>query len=176
MRYNAPFENLTQGRPLARASAANLPQLFREAVNDGWVRAATGAWLLKRFLVTYGGSLSSFPDLTSCEATVNGRGVPDLDLSSAGIDRAWELAVRGYAFAMAALWQLNQMPDHPTASAYITLSSLEVDGAMLCTGYVTIVTDHENEPSYLGESLDAFSDPILIVESADCVELIQDSR
>jgi hypothetical protein len=170
MRYNALFAEIADEKLLGGVSQADLTGLFRQAVGEGWVRSECGAWLLKQFLATYSGLRISFADITGYEAAVNGRGVPDLDLRSDGIERARDLVKRGYAFARMALFRLGEMPDHPPVTAYISISPAEVDDGVVYTASVTFVAHHDGEPPYICSVEDVTSNAVLAVESADCTE------
>jgi hypothetical protein len=170
VRYNAMFAEIADEQTLGGVSQADLPDLFRQAVHEGWMRDETGAWLLKQFRATYSGSRAAFTDATGYEASVNGRGVPDLDLNSDGIERARHLAARAYAFARMALFRLNELPEHPPATAYISISHLEMDDSEIYTGNVTFVTQHDGEPPYVGSVEDTTANALLAVDSTDCTE------
>jgi hypothetical protein len=53
----------------------------RQILKDGWWMK-TGAVLLREFLRGYHGDRDRFAIIASYESAVNGRGIPDLDLSS----------------------------------------------------------------------------------------------
>ncbi len=164
------FAEIADEERLSRVSQTDLPDLFRKAVAEGWLQDEHGAWLLKQFQATYSGSRTASSDLTSYEASVNGRGVPDLDLQSDGILRARELAKRGYAFARMALFRLNELPDHPAITAYVSISPVEMDEGNFYTANVTFVAFHDGEPSYAGRVEDLTANAVLAVDSWECTE------
>lgn len=168
MEYNNAFSEIVDRRSLSEAGLHDLPDLFRLAVREGWVRDERGAWLLKQFLATYSGSREDFTDLTGYEAAVNGRGIPDLDIMSQGIERARILSKRAYAFAKAALHRLTEIPNHPRGYAYISISSLEIEKRQVYTGSVTFVTLHHGEAPYLESIQDVTSAAVLAVDSTEC--------
>jgi hypothetical protein len=166
MRFNAVFADLVGEGALRDVSIADLPELFRSAVDDGWTMDERGAFLLRRFLATYSGSPGAFSDVTGYEAAVNGRGIPDLDLAVAGKARAAVLARRGLAFAQGALQRLDaDYPDHPSADAYVSIGQVDMDDEILYVGDVTFVTVHEGEPPYLAD-LDRVADGAVLVIGA----------
>jgi hypothetical protein len=170
MRYNAIFAQIADEKSLNRVSEADLPEPFRRATSEGWLRDEHGAWLLKYFLETYSSSPAAFADVTGYEAAVNGRGVPDIDLTSDGLDRARDLAKRAYAFARVALYRLSRVPGHPLAAAYVSISSLEMDGDEIYTGSITFTTPHEGEPRYVDNVEELTSNAVLMVDISDCIE------
>jgi len=174
MRFNAMFAELVGEDALNGVSRKDVPEGFRKTVDDGWTCDERGAWLLRDFLATYHGSPEAFIDVTGYEAAVNGRGVPDLDLTIRGKALAVVLARRGVAFARAALYQLNaHHPDHPPAIAYVTINELDLDDEDIDDGIVyeanvTFVAAHDGERPYLGD-LDAVSGSALAaIDSAEC--------
>jgi hypothetical protein len=170
MRFNAVFGDLVDEQSLSDLSRGDLPDLFRRAVEDGWTTDERGAWLLRRLLATYHGSPEAFSDTTGYEAAVNGRAIPDLDLSARGKARAVALARRGVAFARAALYQLNvDHPDHPPATAYISITDLDLDLDIRYEGNVTFVTEHDGEPPYLGDLAAVTGNAVLAIDSTDCL-------
>jgi hypothetical protein len=157
MRVNARFADLVGAEGVGDTSAGDLPAVFQAAIDDGWTVDERGAWMLRRFRATYHGSPESFTDLTGYEAAVNGRGIPDLDLTTDSRDRAVALARRGVAFAREALRRLDaEHPDHPPAVAYVSISEVDMDDEVAYAGDVTFVTAHAAEPPYLVD-LDAVS-------------------
>jgi hypothetical protein len=168
MRSNAVFADLVGVVP-SEAPGDDLPDLFRWAVAEGWTADERGAWLLRRFLATYSGSPEAFRDLTGYEAAVNGRAIPDMDLTVSGKARAAALARRGVAFARAALSRLNaEHPDHPPAVAYVSINEVDMDDEVLYVGNVTFVTAHEGEPPYLRD-IDGITDnAVLTIDSDEC--------
>jgi hypothetical protein len=162
MRFNAMFAELVDVAALEDVTTAQLPELFRSAVADGWTVDERGAFLLRRFLATYSGSPET--DVTGYEAAVNGRGVPDLDLAVTGRARANALARRGVGFARAALGRLDaDYPDHPEADAYVSIAEVEGDGEILYVADVTFVTTHPGEPPYLEAPESVTANGVLVV-------------
>ena len=168
MRFNAVFADLV-GEVPPEVPGDDLPDMFRWAVAEGWTADERGAWLLRRFLATYSGSPEAFSDVTGYEAAVNGRGIPDMDLTVSGNARAAALAKRGIAFARAALSRLNsEHPVHPPAVAYVSISDVDMDDEVLYVGNVTFVTAHEGEPPYLPD-IDGITDnAVLAIYSEEC--------
>jgi hypothetical protein len=70
-----------------------------------------GALLLGALRCSYSGRRSLFTDVTSYEAAVDGRGVPDMDLPYRGPRRVDMLIRRSYSFACEALSQLSRIPE-----------------------------------------------------------------
>ncbi|MFJ9779104.1 hypothetical protein ACIRSS_05950 [Amycolatopsis sp. NPDC101161] len=67
-------------------------------VRQGW-RIIDGALLLSRWYDSYHGDRSTFSQVVDYEVAVNGRGVPDLDLTEGRNKRVPKLLRRGMAFA-----------------------------------------------------------------------------
>jgi hypothetical protein len=168
MRFNAVFADLVGEESLRDGTGGELPGLFRLAVDDGWTVDERGAWLLLRFRDTYFGSPGNFTDVTGYESAMNGRAIPDLDLTVAGKTRAVALAQRGVAFVRAALHRLNMgHPDHPPTTAYVSIS--EVDRGDY-DGSVTFVTAHAGEPPYLADLDGITANAVLAIDSTECLE------
>jgi len=165
MRFNAVFADLVGVAAVGDAADADLPGLFRAAVGDGWTTDERGAWLLKCFRATYSGSPDAFRDVTGYEAAVNGRSIPDLDLTVGGPARAVALARRGVAFAQAALRRLDaDFPGHPRAVGYVSISAVDLDDEIVYVGDVTFVTEHPGEPPYLEDVERVTANAVLAVE------------
>jgi hypothetical protein len=111
------------------------PQLA-EVVDEGWFEL-DGAYLLKAWHASYHGP--RFDD-TSYEIAVNGRGIPDLDLTEIGAARAKRLLERGIAFARAALSRARDAIPHVEMYAYVSAAPVLCDPAQI-TGHVTFCTD-----------------------------------
>jgi len=158
------------GEPaLSGASLADLPELYLNAVNAGWVKAENGAWLLRLFSDRYPACIDSFADITDCEATINGRGIPDDDLGRTGMERVRKLATRGYAFACTALYSLNQRGDHPPFLSYISVGLADVEDGAIYTGYVTFTAMRDGEPPYIKDITAIESSAVLVVNSEECM-------
>jgi hypothetical protein len=171
MRLNAVFAELVGEDALSGVSPNDVPAEFRQTVDDGWTRDERGAWLLRDFAATYHGSAEAFVDLTAYEAAVNGRGVPDLDLTIGGKARAAVLARRGLAFARAALHRLNtDHPDHPPVVAYVSISDEDPADEIPYEGAVTFVTAHDGEPPYVRDLEAVTANAVLAIDSTECLE------
>ncbi|MEV0315527.1 hypothetical protein [Nonomuraea fuscirosea] len=154
---------------LEGASLEDIPEAYWAPLREGWMCDKTGAWLLRSFKSSYFGPHCSPDDVVGYEASVNGRGIPDIDLSSTGIQRARELAKRGYAFARTALFGLRRMTDHPIMEAYISICRVDDSGDDdLYTGSVTFASPRPNEANYLEDVEDIRDCAILILEISDC--------
>ena len=171
MRFNAVFADLIGDGALGDVSGGDLPDLFQRAVNDGWTSDERGAWLLRRFLATYSGSPDAFTDVTGYEAAVNGRGIPDLDLTAGGKARAVALARRGVAFARAALTRLNaDHPGHPPATAYVSIGDVDMDDEVSYVGDVTFVMVRDEEPPYVADIDRITANAVLVIDSTEDLE------
>lgn len=167
MKSNKLFSELVGLESLRDVSQAEVPNSFRGAVQEGWTVDDTGAYLLKAFRRTYFGDRSSFVDVTSYEAAVNGRGIFDMDISEKGAARARVLARRAFAFSWMALMSVREQYEDPQVTAYITIGqTLSGDG--LYTANATFCSRHEGESPYLTD-FDQVSNAVLALESAECM-------
>ncbi|MEU8359257.1 hypothetical protein AB0C27_24900 [Nonomuraea sp. NPDC048882] len=163
------FGDIATEAILEGASLEDIPEAYWASLREGWMRDETGAWLLRSFKSSYFGPHCSPGDVAGYEASVNGRGIPDIDLSSTGVQRARELARRGYAFARMALFGLRTMTGHPPMEAYISIC--RVDDSRdddLYTGSVTFASLRPNEANYLDDVEDIRDCAVLILEVSDC--------
>src|SRR5437868_15067685 len=147
MRYNSMFGDILTEEILEYVSLEDIPEAYWETLREGWICDEAGAWLLRSFKPGYFGPPCSPDDVVGFEANVNGRGIPDMDLLSTGIQRAKELATRGYAFARMALFGLRSMNCHPSMEAYISIGRFEDS----YTGSVTFASLRQNVPNYLDD-------------------------
>lgn len=164
MKYSKEFVNLVGVGVLASSFSDDMPALFQEALDAGWVYD-DGAWLLRRFRDSFHGSRDKFKDQTSYEAAVNGRGIPDLGITGGRAARARLLTMRGYAFARSALSALSVMPNHPTGEAIVSVGIGNEDGYL--TGSVTFTMRRDDERPYLMDDEYPSGFVILIVDETD---------
>ncbi|WP_331755935.1 hypothetical protein [Streptomyces anulatus] len=106
-----------------------------EVVATGWV-LDEGATLLSAFRESYVGDRASFSGIGSYEAAVNGRGIPDLDLTGTGDEQIRMLMRRGTAFAWDALHATSVLPWAPPLLARISAAPVLMDPDTW-TGYGT---------------------------------------
>jgi hypothetical protein len=169
VKTNRAFRKIVTPEALQGVSQADIPELFQAALSEGWVVDGTGAHLLELFRRGYFGARDSFTDLTAYEAAVNGRGVPDWDLTEKGAERVQVLARRAYAFAWMALFSIRQIRDRATVTAYISVSPTLAD-EKLYTASVTFCANHDDEPPYVDlVDLEKVSNAILVLDSTECV-------
>ena len=161
------FSQIVQPESLHDVTQADIPELFQAAISEGWVVDETGAYLLKLFRRGYFGSRDSFTDVTGYEAAVNGRGVPDLDLSEEGAARVQVLARRAYAFAWMALFSLRGIRDHAEVSAYISVGPTLMD-ENLYTASVTFCASHDGEHPYIADMEQLTMNAVLTLDSTEC--------
>ncbi|WP_329049131.1 hypothetical protein OG738_40895 [Amycolatopsis sp. NBC_01488] len=135
-------------------------------VRQGW-RIIDGAVLLSCWYDSYHGDRLTFSQIMDYEVAVNGRGIPDLDLTEVRNDRVPKLLRRGIAFAWRALHvQQHQFPDIEM-SAYISVSPTLFD-ANYFTGNVTFCAVRTGERPYIDREL--LKDEIVAaIFSRDCV-------
>ncbi|MFI9643748.1 hypothetical protein ACIG87_27450 [Micromonospora sp. NPDC051925] len=123
-----------------------LPE-FQPVLDSGWT-VVNGAILLKGWYESYFGERSRFLETIDYEVSVNGRGIPDLDLAEAREARVPMLLRRGVAFAWAALHvQRSQLPDAKMA-AYISAAPTLVDPDYF-TGNVTFCAQRPGQLPYI---------------------------
>jgi hypothetical protein len=136
-------------------------------VRHGW-RIVDGAVLLSSWHDSYHGSRSVFPETMDYEIAVNGRGIPDLDLSEDMRVRLPLLLRRGAAFAWSALRaQLKQFPDIEVA-AYVTISPTLFDPDYF-TGNTTFCTVRPGERPYITQQLLDNDEIVAAAFTNDCV-------
>ncbi|WP_199510608.1 hypothetical protein [Nucisporomicrobium flavum] len=135
-------------------------------VKQGW-RVVGGAVLLSAWYDSYHGDRSTFPHVMDHEVAVNGRGIPDLDLTEAQRERVPALLRRGIAFSWSALHvQHQQLPD-VEMSAYVSVSPALFD-ADYFTGNVTFCAVRHGERSYIAREF--LKDEIVVaIFTRDCV-------
>lgn len=135
-------------------------------VRQGW-RIIDGAVLLSCWYDSYHGDRSTFSQLMDYEVAVNGRGIPDLDLTEDRNERVPKLLRRGMTFAWRALHvQRHQFPN-VEMSAYISVSPTIFD-ADYFTGNVTFCAVRPGEGPYIDREF--LKDEIVVeIVSSDCV-------
>lgn len=150
---------------LQSLSLDDFPIEFEGVVHGGWT-TIEGAVLLASWHKSYFGSRSRFRELMDYEIAVNGRGIPDLDLSEIGMDRVRHLVRRGAAFAWEALYkQKRQFSDIKLAS-YISAAPTLVDPDYY-TGNVTFCTIRAGQPLYIDQR-HAGNDVVVALFTEDC--------
>jgi hypothetical protein len=166
VKSNRMFSEIVSPESLHGVTQADIPELFQAAISEGWVVDETGAYLLELFRRGYFGGRDSFTDLTGYEAAVNGRGVPDSDISEEGIARVQVLARRAYAFAWMALYALREIPDHAEVDAYISVGPTLMDNN-LYTASVTFCAIHDGEHPYIPDIEKASMNAVLTLSSTE---------
>ncbi|RFU41154.1 hypothetical protein DZF91_13320 [Actinomadura logoneensis] len=105
----------------------------RSIIEDGWV-LEEGAALLVAFRKSYFGTRSA--GTVDWELAVNGRGIPDDDITAHGDERIRLLMQRGTAFAWEALRALgSSFPGHPMIARVSISEVMSAPGEF--TGYVS---------------------------------------
>ncbi|MFY7065763.1 hypothetical protein ACOQFV_07870 [Nocardiopsis changdeensis] len=113
----------------------DFPEDFSDVVVDGWIME-DGSALLSKFKRFYFGSRASFPGPGEYELAVNGRGIPDEDMDTNGMEGVAGLLGRGTAFAWEVLYRANlQIPDRRIVSR-VSAAPIMGDPGMF-SGYVT---------------------------------------
>jgi hypothetical protein len=74
----APMRALADTADLAGVDRTEVLERFRAILAQGWGCEEDGAWVLRGLRASYHGRRATFTDLTSWEAEVNGRPIPDL--------------------------------------------------------------------------------------------------
>lgn len=104
--------------------------------------------MLSSWYDSYHGDRKTFPHIMDYEVAVNGRGIPDLDLTESRNERVPELLRRGIAFGWSALHvQHHQFPD-VEMSAYVSASPTLFD-ADYFTGNVTFCAIRDGGRPYI---------------------------
>jgi hypothetical protein len=135
-------------------------------VRQGW-RIIDGAVLLSCWCDSYHGDRSAFSQIVDYEAAVNGRGIPDLDLTEDRTERVPKLLRRGMGFAWRALYVQRRQFPNIEMSAYISVSPTLFD-ADYFTGNVTFCAVRTGERPYIDREL--LKDEIVAAMfSTDCV-------
>ena len=143
----------------------DFPVEFEGAVHGGWA-VTDGVTLLASWRKSYFGSRSRFRELIDYEIAVNGRGIPDLDLTEMGVNRVRQLVRRGAAFAWEALYkQRCQLPDIKLAS-YISAAPTLVDPDYY-TGNVTFCTIRAGQPLHI-DARSADNEVVVALFTEDC--------
>lgn len=170
MQTNSLFRDFVAKGALDSTSSELMPDMYREALLGGWVRDEEGAWLLEYFRSRHFASRSTFADTASYEASVNGRGIPDVDLPDSGTLRAVKLSRRGYAFAQAALRSLSSIPGHPaTMKAYILICSAGgCSNSDRYVGTVTFASSRRGQADYLDDVEEITDCAVLVLDMSDC--------
>lgn len=169
MQANSLFRDLIAKEGLGLISAEAIPDMYREVLLGGWMQDEEGAWLLEYFRSRHHASRSMFVDVAGYEASVNGRGIPDVDLPDGGTLRAVTLSRRGYVFAQAALRKLGSIPGHPAMKAYILICSTgECSDSDRYTGTVTFASSRRGQAGYLDDVEEITDCAVLVVDISDC--------
>ncbi|GAA4918951.1 hypothetical protein LX16_4431 [Stackebrandtia albiflava] len=165
MRANDGFHRWVGLDRLVAARDRHVSPWYRRVLESGWV-CVDGAWLLRTFHTGYHGDRDRFADRTAYEAAVNGRGVPDTDLSAGHAVRYRELFIRGHTFARRALRLLADKPGRPPGEAIVSVSPT-ADGDTV-TGAVTFVIRRSDEPPYIVDLRRSAGTVVAILDIEDC--------
>lgn len=141
----------------------DVPESFREVVAGGWL-LEDGAMLLRLFRDSYFGDRARFTDMLGYEIAVNGRGVPDLDITVGGRDRANLLLRRGLAMAWSALHDASRSFPKVTVFGYVSVSPTLMDPDDW-TGNVTFTSGETAHPYFDVETMPGI---VVSLESREC--------
>lgn len=132
----------------------------------GWERR-DGAHVLAALWASYRGDRARFPSDDAYEYSVNGRGIPDQDLTGSRADRNQTLLRRGLAFACAALSRSRQDLPTVTMLGQISVTPTQFDPTV-STGHVTFYTapDDLSAVEVPGEP----NDVIVVLAASDCTK------
>jgi hypothetical protein len=147
---------------LHSVTPADLAPGADDVVAAGWVREPDGSVLARALRDTCVGS--GFPDLTSREAAVNGRGVRDDDLPLDAPDRPQVLLRRAYSYATALLKRVAELPSPPEVTAFVTLG-LSVTEPPYWESHVTFWSAHEGEAPYCDVDSLPWDDAVLVLRT-----------
>ncbi|MFE3544414.1 hypothetical protein ACFXK0_15745 [Nocardia sp. NPDC059177] len=147
-----------------QANDDDLVEPFKSAALSGWIQHSTGAWFIQSFMDSYRGRIDAFSDLTSAEAAINGRAIPDQDLEVSNPCRAEAIARRGIAFGCAAISRLRDYSNAPMAVSYVSVGPALYDERVI-TGAVTVTTCHPNESPYISDINGFGGTGIIIIRS-----------
>ncbi|MEU8001041.1 hypothetical protein AB0B66_07755 [Catellatospora sp. NPDC049111] len=139
---------------------------WADVVSRGWT-VSDRAVLLGAWYMSYHGDRSSFSETMDYEAAVNGRGIPDLDLTVEGQERAAMLLRRGVAFAWAALHEQHRQLPEVEVAAYISSAGTLVDPDHF-TGNVTFCAVRPGQPPYI-DPAQLTDDIVVSIATGDCV-------
>lgn len=146
---------------------ADLPPVLGPVAERGWM-VVDDAVLLRAWYESYFGERSTFSETLDYEIAVNGRGIPDLDLTYEGEARAAALLRRGAAFAWAALHQANREMPSTRLAAYVSVAPILMDPHRF-TGNVTFCALRPGQPAYI-DPVHATDDVVLAAFSEDCTK------
>ncbi|MET7993368.1 hypothetical protein ABZU76_20965 [Amycolatopsis sp. NPDC005232] len=139
---------------------------LRGVIERGWI-TVDGAHLLEAWYRSYFGDRDRFSEVIDYEAAVNGRGIPDLDLTEIGESLVSLLLGRGVAFAWAALHQQNDDLPAVWMAAYISAGPTLFDPDKF-TGNVTFCTVPLGRPGYIDALKVTKEDIVVALFSEDC--------
>jgi hypothetical protein len=137
---------------------------YRKIVKSGWIVEDDGAVLLRRLLASCHGDRQHFTTVTAWENAVNGRGIPDMDVTE-GPDRIARLMYRGAEYARAATAVARRSLPDETVLAYVYVTPSPIDPADRA-GTVTFTSPGTGEIPYVSD-VAAVDDCVLVSFSSD---------
>ncbi|WP_203694926.1 hypothetical protein [Catellatospora coxensis] len=163
------------------AGGGLVSSVTRDDLVAEWADAASRGWtvdddavLLSAWRESYHGDRSAFSETMDYEAAVNGRGIPDLDLTVEGEERAAVLLRRGVAFAWAALHeQYRRLPEVEVA-AYVSSAGTLVDPDRF-TGNVTFCAVRPGRPPYIDPAR-LTGDIVVSITTGDCASPLPEGQ
>jgi hypothetical protein len=163
MKFSDEASAILDATGVYRLTQDDVPEGFREVVAGGWL-SDDGAMLLRRFRDSYFGDRARFTDILGYEIAVNGRGVPDLDITVGGRDRARLLLRRGLAMAWSALHEASRSFPKVTVFGYVSVSPTLMDPDDW-TGNVTFSSGENAQPYFDIETAPGI---IVLLDSKEC--------
>ncbi|HEX7660082.1 MAG TPA: hypothetical protein VF444_11450 [Pseudonocardiaceae bacterium] len=150
--------------PLQAANWYDVPEPLRQVIRQGWTVDEMGAYLLQALLDGYNGSRASFVDLTACESSVNGLGIPDWDMQQS-TDVEDRLVRRAISYAYFALNAARDVAGANVLTAVVSASKSLVNDAKM-TARVTFVLDRADEPTFI-DDVEAYRNEDLLMFSME---------
>jgi hypothetical protein len=155
---------------LETITSDDLAPEYQGALSSGWT-TVDGANLLRAWYGSYFGERTRFPEIIDYEVSVNGRGIPDLDLVEEGAARVLRLMRRGIAFAWAALHEQRRELPGIEMAGYISTAPILVDPDQH-TGNVTFCTICSGQKAYIDPDL--LTDEIVVaLFTKDCAKALR---
>ncbi|MFG1881422.1 hypothetical protein [Micromonospora sp. NPDC049102] len=147
-------------------SRRDLPPGVESVLAAGW-SVVDDAVVLTDFYESYYGRRDLFNELVDYEAAVNGRGIPDEDISERNASSIPLLLRRGVAFAWAALFEQRTKLPGIQVAAYISVSPILLEPDLF-TGNVTFCSIGPGRPLYIDPRNLVQHEIVVEMQTEDC--------
>lgn len=137
-----------------------------EVLGRGWV-VDDEAVLLAWWRESYHGSRARFAEIIDYEIAVNGRGIPDSDLTEDGEDLVVPLLRRGVAFAWAALHVQHRQLSDVRMAAYVSAAPVLLEPDRF-TGNVTFCALRPGQPQWTDPARSTDEEFVIALYTEDC--------